>query len=67
VGGTVAMLTMLPQTPTFHPRTGLVGPILERNLVGSVQEGGWAPSPVLTGAENLVPTPANLIARQSSQ
>jgi len=39
---------------------------LERKLVPNVQEGGWAPRPVLTGAENLVPTPGKSVARQSN-
>ena len=36
------------------PRLGRL--ILEKDPVPSVQEAGWAPRPVWTGAENLAPT-----------
>jgi len=54
---------MLPRPPKFYPRTGHESLALalatltpERNAVPTVQEAEWAPGPVRTHAENLVPT-----------
>ena len=38
------------------PRTGPLTPGMETHPVPTAQEAGWAPGPVWTGAENLVPT-----------
>jgi hypothetical protein len=37
--------------------TALTDLPLQRNLVTILQEGGWAPGAIWTGAENLLPTP----------
>ena len=59
-GGKDAVHTMTPRFPKYHPRTGHDGhPLLfynlERKPVPILQEAGWAPGPVWSGAENLVP------------
>jgi hypothetical protein len=52
---------MLPGPPKFYPRTGheslaLATLPLKGNVIPTVQEAEWAPGPVWTHAENLVPT-----------
>ena len=53
---------MLPQPQNItleQPMNTRLSPpyIMQRNLVSTAQEVGWAPRPVWTHAENLVPTP----------
>jgi hypothetical protein len=59
--GTVALLIMLPRPQKFYPRTDHESPALatlplKGNAVPTIQETEWAPGPVCTHAENLLPT-----------
>jgi len=48
---------MLLKVPIFHPIAGHDDPALAALPRGNGQVVGWAPEPVSTGRENLVPTP----------
>ena len=59
--GTDVILTMLPQPQNFTPEQAMKAwpwqvYLLERNLIPTVQETGWAPGSVWSDAINLVPT-----------